>query len=619
MEYNEIAENVIGEEQIREANIILRKYRDGKANLEARIIDNEQWWKLRHTETNFGGETDMQQSSAWLFNCIISKHADGMESYPTFNCLPREESDKEEAEKLSDILPVVLRQNKFEQVYSDELWQKLKSGTGIYGVFWDGKKLNGLGDISIKVIEPLNLFWQPGIKNIQESRNVFYVKLVDNDVLEKQYPELENKLTVDPHTVNKYIYDDNVDTSEKTAVIDWYYKKIINGREVLHYVKYVNNTVLYASENDDRRKESGWYEHAQYPFVFDVLFPVEGSPCGFGYIDVCRQPQKHIDILNQVFTKNAIIASTPRYFVREDGSINEEEFADYTKTFVHTHGNLGEDSIRRIEVTPMNGIYINYMLEKINELKETSGNRDVNNGGAASGVTAASAIAAMQEQSGKTSRDSTKTAYRAYEEIINLCIELVREFYDVPRQYRITGEMGIEKFVSYSNQGIKPQLQDSEYGMNMGYRLPVFDLEINAQRESSYTKMAQNELALQFYNAGFFNPELADQAMATLEMMDFKGKNEVMQKIANNQMLYKENAELKKQLLQLAQIVDKTQGTNMSEQIAGTILGESVTGFKPKAVNTSMPERNIDTEGISGNNTIVENARERAQESTQVE
>lgn len=618
MEYSEIAGHVIGEEQVREANIILHKYKDGKANLESRIIENEQWWKLRHTETNFGSETDMKQSSAWLFNCIISKHADGMESYPTFNCLPREESDKEEAEKLSDILPVVLKQNKFEQVYSDELWQKLKSGTGIYGVFWDGKKLNGLGDISIKVVEPLNLFWQPGIKNIQDSRNVFYVKLVDNDILVQQYPELENKITADAHTVNKYIYDDNVDTSEKTAVIDWYYKKIINGREVLHYVKYVNNTVLYASENDDRRKESGWYEHAQYPFVFDVLFPVEGSPCGFGYIDVCRQPQKYIDILNQVFTKNAIMASSPRFFTREDGSVNEEEFADYTKTFVHTHGNLGEDSIRQIQIAPLNSIYLSYMQEKINELKETSGNRDVNNGGAASGVTAASAIAAMQEQSGKTSRDSTKTAYRSYEEIVNLCIELVREFYDVPRQYRITGDMGIERFVTYSNEGIRPQPQGNEYGMDMGYRLPVFDLEINAQRESSYSKMAQNELALQFYNAGFFNPELADQAMATLDMMDFKGKNEVMQKIADNQMLFKENAELKQQLLQLAQIVDKTQGTNMSEQIAGTILGESAAGFNTKA-NVQMPERNIDSEGISGKNTIVENARERAQESTQVE
>ena len=38
----------IGVEQIREANATLQKYKQGKANLEQRIIDNEQWYKLRH-------------------------------------------------------------------------------------------------------------------------------------------------------------------------------------------------------------------------------------------------------------------------------------------------------------------------------------------------------------------------------------------------------------------------------------------------------------------------------------------------------------------------------------------------------------------------------------------
>ena len=51
-----------------------------------------------------------------------------------------------------------------------------------------------------------------------------------------------------------------------------------------------------------------------------------------------------------------------------------------------------------------------------------------------------------------------------------------------------------------------------------------FDVEITAQKQSPYTKMAQNELALQFYSAGFFNPQMADQALACLDMMDFPRK-----------------------------------------------------------------------------------------------
>ena len=34
---------VIGKEQIQKANLTLQKYKEGKANLEKRIVENEQW------------------------------------------------------------------------------------------------------------------------------------------------------------------------------------------------------------------------------------------------------------------------------------------------------------------------------------------------------------------------------------------------------------------------------------------------------------------------------------------------------------------------------------------------------------------------------------------------
>ena len=38
----------IGAEEVRQAAQILKKYKQGKAHLESRIIDNEQFWKMRH-------------------------------------------------------------------------------------------------------------------------------------------------------------------------------------------------------------------------------------------------------------------------------------------------------------------------------------------------------------------------------------------------------------------------------------------------------------------------------------------------------------------------------------------------------------------------------------------
>lgn len=547
----------INEEVLGKANIILKKYKSGKLNLEQKIIKDEEWWRLRHWRyVHSGNPNDRKDSSSWLFNVIINKHADGIESYPEPNILPREEGDRAEAKKLTAIIPVILEQNDFEDTYSDVLWQKLKTGTGVYGIFWNSGKLNGLGDIDIKKVDVLNLFWEPGITDIQDSENVFNVQLVDNSRLEAAFPNLQGQLKGKNIELAKYLYDDAVDTSDKSVVIDWYYKKGVNGRQVLHYCKYVNTTVLYASENDtdkpvigvnpdgspvygESKAERGWYDHGMYPFVFDSLFPCEGTPCGFGYIDVCKSAQEQIDLLNQAIVKNALMVSTPRYFIRADGSVNEKEFMDWTKPLIHTDGQLGDDSIRPVQVSMINSNYIGILNNKVNELRETSGNTEAAAGSTVSGVTAASAIAALQEASGKTSRDGTLAAYRAYNRVIRMTIELIRQYYDIPRQYRITGNMGEEQFVSYTNAGIKPIQQGYDFGVDMGYRVPVFDIKVSAQKANVYTKMQQNELALQLFNAGVFNPELADQSLLLLDTMDFDGKEQIIQKVQQNATLYR--------------------------------------------------------------------------------
>lgn len=529
----------IGVEQIREANNTLQKYKQGKANLEQRIIDNEQWYKLRHWECMRDKKQQVQPTSAWLFNSLANKHADAMDNFPSPNILPREEGDKGEAEMLSSIIPVILEQNDFEETYDNVQDYRLKSGTGVYGIFWDNEKMNGLGDISILKADLINLFWEPGITDIQRSRHLFHVELADNDLLEQEYPQLRGKLSSSSIDLSKYVYDDTVDTSTKSAVVDWYYKKRQNGRNVLHYCKYVNDVVLFATENDPEMAERGWYDHGQYPFVFDPLFSMEGTPCGFGYIDVGKDTQAYIDRANQAIMQNMLANAKPRHFIRSDGSVNEAEYADTTKDFIHVDGSLGQDSILPVQGKPLNNVYIQVLHDKIDELKETTGNRDISTGGTTSGVTAASAIAAMQEAGSKLSRDNNKASYRAFRKVVLMVIELIRQFYDLPRCFRIIGENGTARFVEYSNENLKPQMQGIEMGVDMGYRLPLFDVEITAQKASPYSKMSQNELALQFFGAGFFNPQMSDQALACLEMMDFDRKQGIMQRIAQNGMMYK--------------------------------------------------------------------------------
>lgn len=603
----------IGEKQLQNARLTLNKYREGKINFEKKIVSNEQWYKMRHWEQMRGEKNEVEPASGWLFNCIANKHADAMDNFPAPNILPREEGDKGEAEMLTSIIPVILDQNDFEETYSDVQMYKLKTGTGVYGVFWDGSKLNGLGDISIRKIDILNLFWESGIQDIQMSRNVFHVELCDNNILLDSYPQLEGKLGTSTFDVTQYICDDKIDTSNKSLLIDWYYKKNINGKSVLHYCKFVNDVVLFATENDERFAEIGFYDHGLYPFIFDTLYPIEGMPVGFGYIDIGKDAQEYIDRGNQAIIQNMLANAKPRHFIRNDGSVNEDEYRDLTKDFVHVDGNLGQDSILPIQGKPLNDIYVSVINNKIDELKETTGNRDISTGGTSSGVTAASAIAAMQEAGSKLSRDNNKASYRAFRKIVLMVIELIRQFYDIPRCFRIMGENGAARYEKYSNANIRPQNQGVEMGVDMGYRLPLFDVEITAQKQSPYSKMSQNELALQFYQAGFFNPQMADQALACIDMMDFDRKQFVMQKIAQNGGMYQQMMAMQQQMFMLAQMVDQTRGSNLAEQIAAQYMG----GTPVTPIDGTEPAENIEAlGGESAESSNTKKARQRVANAT---
>ena len=615
------------------ASDILQKYKKGKAHLEKKIIANEQFWKLRQWNYMNDGNDDFKPATAWLWSCIHSCYSDTMDSYPTCNFKPRQRDDKTEATKLSAIVPIVLEQNRYEDTYSDVVWYTLKHGGSIQGIFWDGSKHNGLGDISVKKIDFINFFWEPGITDIQESQNIFNTELVANNILEQRYPQCIGKLGGTNITLAKYLYDDSVDTSDKSVVVDWYYHTYVNGKKTLQYVKYVNDIVLYATENeimapekvtvdpqtgipltiplDKPLAEKGLYDHALYPFVSMALFPIEGSICGYGITDIGRDTQIQIDQLNKAIVDNAIEGASPRYFLRDDGSVNIKQFNDKSQKFVNVEGNIDETNLRAIEHKPLDSIYVNYLMQKIDELKYVTSNQDVNNGVAPSGVTSASGIAALQESQGKNARSANKAFHRGFREVCYQIVELIRQFYDVPRTFRVNPDVMQEEFIQYDNTGLKPQPQ-ATMGKDMGLRLPEFDIEITSEKANPYKKMEMNDLAIQLYNLGFFNPQMTDQALACLNMMDFNLKDEVAQKIKQNGTLAEMLLLYQQMALQFATQIDPALG----EQVANQILSQSGQPIPhDMEIDSGVGDANNDG---STEHPFVEKARKGARESTEV-
>nr|DAL19743.1 MAG TPA_asm: portal protein [Caudoviricetes sp.] len=594
---------------VKKGEELLQKYMDGKKNLDKRIVENEQWYKMLHWEQIRDKSNGPQGASAWLFNSLANKHADAMDNYPQPSFLPREEGDKEDAEVLSKIVPVILKQNNFEQVYNDAWHDKLKSGTGVYKVFWDKEKDNGIGDIGIVDVDVLNLFWEPGVKDIQKSPNLFHIELMDREALESSYPDCKFKGSGDLRQA-KYIHDDTIDTTDKCMVVDWYYKKHEGGRETLQFIKFCEGNLLYATEQEEGM-ENGLYAHGRYPYEFDVLFPEKDSPAGFGYVDIMKDAQISIDNMWISFEKNVKWCSEPRYFSKDGNGINMEQFADLKNTIVNYTGDI--ENIRPIQTAPVGGIATNLYQMKIDELKETSSNRDFSQGSTASGVTAASAIAALQEAGSKTSRDMIKSAYRTFERINILVVELIREFYDEAREFRITGKRG-DEFIKYSNENLKPTEEMLMGQVAVSSRKPIFDINITSQKNSPFSRVAQNELAKELYGAGLFNPQLTDQALICLEMMDFEGREEIIRKVSQNGTMLQQLQQMQMQIQQMAEVITALTGRDMVGAVnGGGVIGEEM----PPAAETSGGRGTAGYQGAAGNK-IAERAKERTRERTTV-
>lgn len=210
-----------------------------------------------------------------------------------------------------------------------------------------------------------------------------------------------------------------------------------------------------------------------------------------------QRPALYIDKLSSNILENSMMTTKKRFFVSDSTGINEEEFLELEQAPGPRPGqSLTTGASRRLPPIPLDDIYVTVAANENRRVKDTAANRDVNSGSAGSGVTAAAAIAALQEAGNKASRDMISASYRTHVKINSMCIELIRQFYDETRSFRITGQTpGSYQFIDMNNAGIKEQeVGQTSDGLPL-YRKPIFDLKIKAQKKNPFSRMEQNERA----------------------------------------------------------------------------------------------------------------------------
>lgn len=578
------AETSIDKKRVDEALAILQKYRNAKTNLEHRIVDEHTWWRRRHWKELGTEEHRSIPAGAQLFNSIENKIADIYDNIPDCSFLARSEDDEKTAETLTSVMPAILEEADIENAYCAVARDKVTTGTGVYCVTWNPSKRNGVGDIDIASANVLNLYWESGVEDIQDSPNLFYVANVSNEKLLSAYPQLKGKLGGDSTVVTEYVYEDSVDKTDKTSVVDWYYKK--DG--AVHYCKICAGEVLYASEDDENYRD-GFYAHGMYPFVFDVMFPLPGTPCGFGYISVGKDQQMQIDRLNNAIVRNSIQAASPKQVIKESSGINPEDLMNVDREVVPYKGSGAiNEVVMTLDRPQLNANYLNVFGQLEADLKETTANRDFANGGTAGGVTSGTAITALVESGNKQSRTLIRVSYDAYKKVVSMCLELVRQFYDYTRVYRIQGDDGNTEYVPFDNSAMQG-VPNVIGGEDFGTKEPIFDIKIRAHKQSPFARVTQNEMMKEFFGMGFFAPENATVALACLEGMEFEGKDALKRRIEQNGTIQQENIMLKEEMLKMAAIIDGLQkNSHLTEQMASEFGVET-----PAPQSVSMPRQSV--------------------------
>ncbi len=221
--------------------------------------------------------------------------------------------------------------------------------------------------------------------------------------------------------------------------------------------KMVGDTILYSTKSDPAFRDKGLYAHGQYPFVADPFVPIENSLYGIGLVEIAKPTQEYIDRLDYLIESNCLVAGRQRFIVKRSSGIRSEDVRNLSKDFIECDSSADDSVVRPLQAAAFPAHIMEHRQHKVEELKEVVGNRDFSQGGISGGVTAFKSISALQEAGNKLSRDVLKSSYRAFKQIAELCVELIREFYDEARSFRIIGANGKAAYLSLSNRELKSQ------------------------------------------------------------------------------------------------------------------------------------------------------------------
>lgn len=217
------------------------------------------------------------------------------------------------------------------------------------------------------------------------------------------------------------------------------------------------------------------------------------------------------------------------------------------------------------------------------------------------------------------SRDVNKSLYRGSRLEYELEIELIRQFYTEDRSFRIDNGEGGYEFATYSNKNLVAQDVQNPDGTTR-HKRSIFDISISAEKNSPFSRAAQNETAKEMYQLGFFTPGNELASLVCIDMMEFEGKEKIKQAIQENGTIMQQYQQMANLIVQtMPQMAAQIGLISPEEAVAGANAMPSATEGEQILGKGTAEERAARKTAEGGReNTRMENARKRAREGASI-
>lgn len=494
----------------------------------------------------------LQTLKSTFNNCV----ADQMDNMPEALMLPETKELETVAEDLTDIVRFVMARNNYESIHRRRVEDCFCTGTAVTQIAWDRDMDGGRGNVAIFRWPVESFLWDPASENIQDARAVFKVSWYPKSWFEQHYPDKAKDIGSDEGVYSGLGVPDAQDQSrpadeDKTMLVEYWYRLYdAKKRRYTINMAYLAGGILLEKQEDV-------YTHGMYPFVLDVYTPIEGLPVGDGLIQECAPMMRYVNRYADYIDMNLRMSSKGRLLVDKAAGIDRDALLDWESDVIEGD-RIDASAIQWMQTQPFTGAVTQQMLQLQTDIKQDSGQNQFTRGETAGGVTAASAISALQEAGGKITRLRTNVLNQGFKGIVEQVMWLISQFYDKNRVMFVTGK----------EDGVTKQREVTAdpkrlFGERKAGHMPPppYTVQVQVQRRNPLRQQAQNELFMQAYSMSAQAGQLFPLSVL-FELLHVDGKERILPVLRQNEQAQQQMLEMQATIEQQAQQMQQLAAEN---------------------------------------------------------